>query len=54
MLDWLGETEKGVRLEKAVAAVIVEGKVRTYDMGGRAKTLEMANAIAAHLEAAAV
>ena len=54
MLDWLGETEKGMRLEKAVAAVIVEGKVRTYDTGGRAKTLEMANAIAAHLEAAAV
>lgn len=54
MLDWLGETEKGVRLEKAVAAVIVEGKVRTYDMGGRTKTLEMANAIAAHLEAAGV
>jgi 3-isopropylmalate dehydrogenase len=54
MLDWLGETEMGVRLEKAVAAVIADGKVRTYDMGGRAKTLEMANAIAAHLEAAAV
>jgi 3-isopropylmalate dehydrogenase len=54
MLDWLGETEKGARLEKAVAAVIAEGKVRTYDMGGSAKTLEMASAIAAHLESAAV
>jgi isocitrate/isopropylmalate dehydrogenase len=54
MLDWLGETEKGARLEKAVAAVIAEGKVRTYDMGGSAKTLDMASAVAAHLETAAV
>lgn len=49
MLDWLGETEKGARLENAVAAVIKEGKVRTYDMGGSNKTLEMAQAIAAKL-----
>ena len=49
MLDWLGETEKGVRLEQATAAVIAEGKVRTYDMGGASKTLEMAEAVAAKL-----
>jgi 3-isopropylmalate dehydrogenase len=49
MLDWLGETEKGIRLENAVSAVIKEGKVRTYDMGGNSKTLEMANAIAIKL-----
>ena len=49
MLDWLGETEKGAAIEQAVAAVIAEGKVRTYDMGGSAKTLEMAEAIAARL-----
>ena len=54
MLDWLGETEKAARLEKAVAAVIAEGKVRTYDMGGNAKTLDMANAVAAHLQGAGV
>ncbi len=54
MLDWLGETEKGARLDKAVAAVIAEGRVRTYDMGGSAKTLEMAEAVAAHLQAASV
>ena len=36
MLDWLGETEKAQRLEDAVADVINEGKVRTYDMGGTA------------------
>ena len=45
MLDWLGETEKGMSLENAVAAVIKEGKVRTYDMGGKETTLDMARAI---------
>ena len=49
MLDWLGEKDMAVRLEKATAAVIQEGKVRTYDMGGASKTLEMAEAIAAKL-----
>jgi len=49
MLDWLGETEMGTRLEKAVADVIAEGKVRTYDMGGNNTTLEIAEAIAAKL-----
>ena len=49
MLDWLGETEAGVRLEQAVATVISEGKVRTYDLGGSNTTLEMAEAIAAKL-----
>jgi 3-isopropylmalate dehydrogenase len=49
MLDWLGEKTLGDRLEKAVAAVIAEGKVRTYDMGGSSKTLDMADAIASKL-----
>jgi 3-isopropylmalate dehydrogenase len=46
MLDWLGETEKGDKVEKATAEVIKEGKCRTYDMGGSNTTLEMAKAIA--------
>ena len=46
MLDWLGETEKGAAIEQAVAAVIKEGTVRTYDMGGTATTLQLAEAIA--------
>ena len=46
MLDWLGEKEKAARIEEGVAAVISEGRVRTYDMGGSASTLDMANAIA--------
>ena len=49
MLDWLGETEKGAALERAVAQVIKEGKVRTYDMGGSSTTLEMGEAIAGRL-----
>jgi isocitrate/isopropylmalate dehydrogenase len=46
MLDWLGETGKATQLEGAVAAVIAEGKVCTYDMGGESSTLDMARAIA--------
>jgi 3-isopropylmalate dehydrogenase len=51
MLDWLGETEKGARIERAVAEVIREGKVRTYDMGGTHGTMDMAEAVAARLSA---
>lgn len=46
MLDWLGEKELGVKIEKATAEVIKEGKVKTYDMGGSNTTIEMAQAIA--------
>jgi len=49
MLDWLGETDKAAQIEGAVATVIAEGLVRTYDMGGTAKTLDMADAVVAKL-----
>jgi 3-isopropylmalate dehydrogenase len=49
MLDWLGETAKGDSIEQATAQVIAEGKVKTYDMGGSATTLQMAEAIAKKL-----
>lgn len=49
MLDWLGESQKAERLEKAIAEVIEEGKVKTYDMGGNATTIEMAEAISSKL-----
>ncbi len=49
MLDWLGETAKGSAIDGAVAAVVKEGKVRTYDMGGNHTTLDLARAIAAKL-----
>jgi len=50
MLDWLGEAERAARLEGAVADVIKECAVRTYDMGGSNTTLEIARAIADRLE----
>jgi isocitrate/isopropylmalate dehydrogenase len=49
MLDWLSETGKAAAIENAVASVIREGKVRTYDMGGSNSTLELAEAVAARL-----
>ncbi|HDD55009.1 MAG TPA: isocitrate/isopropylmalate dehydrogenase family protein [Chloroflexi bacterium] len=49
MLDWLGETEMAKALEAAIAGVILEGKVRTYDMGGESSTLDVANAVAERL-----
>lgn len=49
MLDWLGEASKAETVEGAIAEVISEGKVRTYDMGGKSTTLDIANAVAAKL-----
>ncbi len=49
MLDWLGETETAASLQRAVASVIEEGKVRTYDLGGDSGTLDMARAVAENL-----
>jgi 3-isopropylmalate dehydrogenase len=49
MLEWLGEGKKAEILEGAIAEVIKEGKVRTYDMGGTSTTLDVARAVAAKL-----
>ena len=49
MLDWLGETETAQALEQAIADVIAEGKVRTYDLGGDSTTLEVAQEVAGRL-----
>ncbi|GMR09369.1 MAG: isocitrate/isopropylmalate family dehydrogenase [Anaerolineae bacterium] len=49
MLEWLGERGKAEALDAGMAAVIHEGKVRTYDMGGDSSTLEMAQAVADRL-----
>lgn len=49
MLDWLGEDEKALRLESAIAEVIKEGKVRTYDMGGKSTTTDVAEEVARKL-----
>lgn len=45
MLDYLGESAAGFRLEKAVKDILVEGKIKTYDLGGNSSTTEVADAI---------
>ena len=60
LLDYIGEREKNLRVWNAVAAVVREGKVRTYDMlrlsggpkviqQGAATTTQMTDAIITHL-----
>lgn len=50
MLEWLGENDKAERLEGAIARVIAEGKLRTYDMGGTNTSLDIANGVAAYVK----
>ena len=45
MLEYLNEKEWAKRLENAIANVIKEGKVKTYDMGGNSTTIEVAKEI---------
>jgi 3-isopropylmalate dehydrogenase len=49
MLDWLGESDKAAALESAIAGVVKDGQVGTYDMGGSNTTLEVAQAVAERL-----
>jgi len=60
MLDHIGEAKKAERIKDAVAAVVAEGRVRTYDMmkltggpdvfkKGAATTTQMTDAIIAAL-----
>jgi 3-isopropylmalate dehydrogenase len=46
MLEYLDELDMAKALDGALSKVIAEGKVRTYDMGGSSKTLDVANAVA--------
>lgn len=46
MLDWLGEKKPAKNLENAIALVIKEGKVKTYDVGGSNTSLEVAREVA--------
>jgi 3-isopropylmalate dehydrogenase len=59
MLEWLGDRHKdpscvkaASAIEQAVAAVLLEGAVRTRDLGGKASTTEVAQAVAKRLAAA--
>ena len=46
MMDYLGEKQAALTIENAVVTVLEEGKIRTADLGGKATTSEMADAIA--------
>jgi len=50
MLDWLGEKNDAKKLEQAIAEVIKDGKIRTYDLGGDNTSLEVAEEIAVKFE----
>lgn len=45
MLEYLGEKESAKRIVNAIADVIKEGKILTYDLGGTSKTSQMTEAI---------
>lgn len=64
MLDWLGdgnghpsgggkggpaEKQMASRLEAAIARVIKDGKVKTYDMGGKHSTMDVAKEVARYV-----
>ena len=60
MLDFINENEKADKIRKAVASIVKEGKIKTYDMmkmsgkpdvieKGAASTIQMADAIIAKL-----
>ncbi len=54
MLDYLKETDAAQRMETAIIDVIREGKFVTYDLGGKAGTREMGDAICDKLNKAVV
>jgi isocitrate/isopropylmalate dehydrogenase len=49
MFDYLGEKTVGCLIEKAVTDTLLEGKVRTYDLGGTSSSTEVAEAISEKL-----
>jgi 3-isopropylmalate dehydrogenase len=46
MLDWLGEKKPAKKLENAIAQVIKEGNIKTYDVGGSNTSLEVSQEVA--------
>jgi tartrate dehydrogenase/decarboxylase/D-malate dehydrogenase len=49
MLDHLGMAEAGHDIERAIAAVLEEGQVRTPDLGGKSSTEEVTSAVVGKL-----
>ena len=46
MLDHLGHPDQGNKVRNAVRKVIVDDKIRTGDIGGKASTREFGDAVA--------
>ena len=49
MFDYLGEKTTGSLIEKAITDTLIEGKVRTYDLGGSSSSTDVAEAISEKL-----
>ena len=45
MLDWLGEKKSAKKLENAIAIVIKENTIKTYDVGGSNTSLDVAKEV---------
>ncbi len=45
MCTYLGEHEMAAKIQKGIEETVKEGKVVTYDLGGKAKTLEVAHEV---------
>jgi len=50
MLDHLGEREQAARIRAALDTVLVDGRVRTHDLGGTASTTEFTEAVCRQLQ----
>lgn len=51
MLSHIGESEAAARIEKGVAKVLAEEKIRTKDLGGTSTSTQFADAVIAYLDA---
>jgi isocitrate/isopropylmalate dehydrogenase len=49
MFSDLGEAKMAAAIEQAIVAVLTEGKVRTYDLGGTSSTSDVGEDIAEKL-----
>jgi len=50
MFEYLGRGDIASRMQRAIEAVLVDGKVRTYDIGGSSSTSDFARAVAARMD----
>src|SRR5436190_4168852 len=50
MLEHIGESDKAERIRAALARVLVDGRIRTRDLGGEASTTEFTDAVCREIE----